>query len=191
MKVRITGKSDRVTNLKRPVPARQPAGLLPCTAKRGKRPMRLPVGRGEKGFHQGANRHIALRMLPSLRNDLAILIEQQIGQVRVIEVVGQQRRSRLRMQVLRRGARGCSALHHTEHKNHRRQEVPFAYCIQRYVTVCWILSFVWRVTICSASNLAKARLKLAIFREKNCGSASCATACWSTRPENLYKFWRS
>ena len=53
--------------------------------------MRLSVSHGEKRFHQGPNRHIALRMLPSLRDDLAVLIEQQIGQVRVIEVAGQQR----------------------------------------------------------------------------------------------------
>ena len=89
------------------------------------------------------------------------------------------------MQILRRCMCRRGARAYTQHDNYSRYKVPFGYGIQRYVTVCWILSFVWRVMISSESNFANARLKLAMFCEKNCGSASVALDRWSTRLENL------
>jgi hypothetical protein len=89
------------------------------------------------------------------------------------------------MQVLRRCACWRDAWAHAQHDDYSRYKVPFGYGIQRYVTVCWILSLVWRAIISSESNFAKARLKLAMFCEKNCGSASFVTDRWSTMLENL------
>ncbi len=147
--------------------------------------MRLSIRNGNKRFHQRSNRHLALRMLPALRDHLAILIKKQIGEIRIVELAGQHCRGRLRMQILRRCMCRRGARAHTQHDDYSRYKVPFGYGIQRYVTVCWILSFVWRVMISSESNFANARLKLAMFCEKNCGSASFVIDRWSTRLENL------
>jgi len=165
--------------------ARQPAGLLSRALEHREISMHLPIGRGDKGFHQRSYRQLTLSVLPSLRDDLAILIKKKVRQIRIAEIPCQHCRSRLRVQILYRRASGRDAMAYTQHNDYSRYKVPFVYGIQRYVTVCWILSFVWRVMISSESNFANARLKLAMFCEKNCGSASLVIDRWSTRLENL------
>ena len=51
--------------------------------------MCLPISHGDKGFHQRANRQLALRMLPALRDHLAVLIKNQIREVGIVELAGQ------------------------------------------------------------------------------------------------------
>src|SRR5689334_8253174 len=80
MKICIAGESNRFTNLEHSMSARQPAGLLACTAKLRKSLVRLRIGRGEKRFHQRADRNIALRILPALRHDLPVFIQQKVGE---------------------------------------------------------------------------------------------------------------
>src|SRR2546430_8744445 len=155
-----------------PMAARQPARLLSRAFELRKISMRLSISHGDKRFHQRPDRQLTLRMLPPLRDHLAVLIKKQIGQIRIVELAGQHRCRRLRMQILRRCMCRRGARAHTQHDDYSRYKVPFGYGIQRYVTVCWILSFVWRVMISSESNFANDRLKLAMFWEKNCGSAS-------------------
>jgi hypothetical protein len=118
MKVRITGEGNGIANLKHPVPSGQPASFLSYAAKTGKLRMRLPVRDREKWFHQGSHRDVMLRAFPTLRDDPAILIQQEVGEIGAGKVTGQYRRSRLCMQVLDRAWRR-GFLRHAEHKHHR------------------------------------------------------------------------
>ena len=82
--------------------------------------MRLPVCRGEKRLYQRTDRYITLGILPSLSNDLAVFIQQEIRQIRIVEITRQQSCSRLCMKVLWHYARRHSALPGTNHKDDRR-----------------------------------------------------------------------
>ena len=71
--------------------AQQPACFLSRTLELRKGSMCLSISHGDKGFHQRSDRQFALRMLPALRDHLAILIKKQIGEIRIFELAGQHR----------------------------------------------------------------------------------------------------
>src|SRR5260370_41616251 len=139
--------------------------------------MRAAVGHGNKRFSQRTDGHLPGRLVPPLRHHLPLFIEHEKGQIRTGKLFIQRGRSCLGVQIEGGYARGCGAVPEAEQDDGRPRELAYGCCVQRYVTVCWILSRVWRVTISSESILAKVRLKLPMFPEKNCGSRSeCSPA---------------
>lgn len=82
--------------------------------------MRLAISDSKKRLHQRSDWHIALRVLPALRDDLAVFIQQQVRKIGIAEFAGQHRGRCLGVQVLRCGASRRGALSNTEHKNESR-----------------------------------------------------------------------
>src|ERR1051326_8109494 len=183
MKVRIAGEGNGFTQSQGAMPTWKPAGLPSGAMQFREVVVHAAIGDSRKWLGKRSDRDILLLPLPTRGHDPSIFIEQQKGDVRITEIPRQRGRSRLSMQV----AGGTALRRNLLHGEDQRQNEDdwFYQGIQRYVTVCWILSFARRIMTCCDSSLLKVRLKLAMFCENNCGSCSVARAPWSSSDVNL------
>lgn len=89
--------------------------------------MRVAIGNSEKWFHQRPHGELALRLFPALRDDLAILIQQQIGQISIVKITRQHCGRCLRVQILRWYAGRRGWMRRAEHKQANRYQRPLGY----------------------------------------------------------------
>lgn len=93
--------------------------------------MRSAISYGKKWLEQGANRDVAVCLLPPLSHDLAIFIQQDIGQIRIVKITFKCRRGGLSMKILGRRSRRGRRLYRYQHQNGGCNELLFYQGIQR------------------------------------------------------------
>src|SRR5260370_2177938 len=104
-------------------------------------------------------------MCPALGEDSAGVVEREKRDVGIGEICFEKSGRGLGVEVILRNG-GRRGLRQAKENDRKSGNCRFGYGVQRYVTVCWILSRPRRSTISSEPTPAKVRLRLVRLPEK-------------------------
>src|SRR4051812_15250794 len=94
-----------------------------------------------KRFDERTNWDLALRVHPALGHYGALRIHDNVGDVGIRELARQQGSRGLIVKICLRHTRVSCGMPETHQQDNDHGADSLLYCVQRYVTVCWILSF--------------------------------------------------